>query len=194
MTTILAIQGDDYCAIGSDSQWSDDYGRIGKMTQAKVVAVGKYFIGVAGDTRGANIIQHVFNPPQLPPKLNGNKLTKFMVSQFIPTYRECLESNGLGLPQYESNPAEASIDSLVCANGVIYQIDADYSTEMDANGLYAIGSGAHYGLCAMQMYASNKRITQPSAKRVLLKSLSISARFDSNSGAPFHTFIQTRKT
>ena len=51
MTTILAIQGDDYCAIGSDSQWSDDYGRIGKMTQAKVVAVGKYFIGVADPRR-----------------------------------------------------------------------------------------------------------------------------------------------
>lgn len=68
MTTILAIQGEDYCAIGSDSQWTDDYGRVGKMTQSKIITVGKYFIGVAGDTRGANIIQHVFNPPQLPPK------------------------------------------------------------------------------------------------------------------------------
>jgi len=67
MTTILAIQGDDFCAIGSDSQWSDDYGRVGKMTQSKVVTVGKYFIGVAGDTRGANIIQYIFTPPVLPP-------------------------------------------------------------------------------------------------------------------------------
>lgn len=194
MTTILAIQGEDYCAIGSDSQWTDDYNRVGKMTQSKVITVGNYFIGVAGDTRGANIIQHVFNPPQLPPKLSGNKLTKFIVSQFIPAYRDCLEQNGLGLPQYESNTAQASIDSLVCANGVIYQIDADYSTEMDTNNLYAIGSGAHYGLGAMQMHASNKKIFQTSAKRVLLKSLTISARFDSNSGSPFHTFIQTRKT
>ena len=194
MTTILAIQGEDYCAIGSDSQWTDDYNRVGKMTQSKVITVGNYFIGVAGDTRGANIIQHVFNPPQLPPKLSGNKLTKFIVSQFIPAYRDCLEQNGLGLPQYESNTAQASIDSLVCANGVIYQIDADYSTEMDTNNLYAIGSGAHYGLGAMQMHASNKKISQTPAKRVLLKSLTISARFDSNSGNPFHTFIQTRKT
>ena len=194
MTTILAIQGEDYCAIGSDSQWTDDYNRVGKMTQSKVITVGNYFIGVAGDTRGANIIQHVFNPPQLPPKLSGNKLTKFIVSQFIPAYRDCLEQNGLGLPQYESNTAQASIDSLVCANGVIYQIDADYSTEMDTNNLYAIGSGAHYGLGDMQMHASNKKISQTSAKRVLLQSLTISARFDSNSGSPFHTFIQTRKT
>ena len=192
MTTILAIQGDDFCAIGSDSQWGDDYGRVGKMTQPKVVAVGKYFIGLAGDTRGANIIQHVFVAPPLP-KLSGNKLTKFMVTQFIPAYRECLEHNGLGLPQYESNPAEASVEALVCANGVVYQIDSDYSTEMDANGLYAIGSGAHYGLGAMQMHVGNRKVASTVAKRLLLKSLSISAKFDSGSGAPFHTFIQTKK-
>jgi ATP-dependent protease HslVU (ClpYQ) peptidase subunit len=194
MTTILAIQGDDFCAIGSDSQWSDDYGRVGKMTQSKVVTVGKYFIGVAGDTRGANIIQYIFTPPVLPPKLSGSKLTKFMVSQFIPAYRDCLEQNGLGLPQYESNPAEASVETLVCANGVVYQIDSDYSTEMDVNGLYAIGSGAHYGLGAMQMNVTSKKIVSATAKRVLLKALSISAKFDSGSGAPFHTFIQSRKT
>jgi ATP-dependent protease HslVU (ClpYQ) peptidase subunit len=194
MTTILAIQGEDYCAIGSDSQWTDDYGRVGKITQSKIITIGKYFIGVSGDTRGANIIQHMYNPPQLPPKLSGIKLTKFMVSQFIPTYRECLEQNGLGLPQYESNPAEARIDSLICANGVIYQIDTDYSTEMDTNNLYAIGSGAHYGLGAMQMYTNNKKILQTSAKRVLLKSLTISSKFDNGTGAPFHTFIQIRKT
>ena len=192
MTTILAIQGDDFCAIGSDSQWGDDYGRVGKMTQPKVVAVGKYFIGLAGDTRGANIIQHIFIAPPLP-KLSGNKLTKFMVTQFIPAYRECLEHNGLGLPQYESNPAEASVEALVCANGVVYQIDSDYSTEMDVNGLYAIGSGAHYGLGAMQAYTNGKRVSLASAKQVLLKSLTVSAKFDSGSGSPFHTFIQQTK-
>lgn len=192
MTTILAIQGDDFCAIGSDSQWGDDYGRIGKMTQPKVVAVGKYFIGLAGDTRGANIIQHIFVAPPLP-KLSGNKLTKFMVTQFIPAYRECLEQNGLGRPQYESNSAEASVESLVCANGVIYQIDSDYSTEMDVNGLYAIGSGAHYGLGAMQMHVGNRKVASTVAKRLLLKSLSISAKFDGGTGAPFHTYHQTGK-
>lgn len=193
MTSILAIQGDTYCAIGSDSQWSDDYGRIGKMTQSKVITVGKYLIGVAGDTRGANIIQHTFTPPTLPLKLGGVKLTKFIVSQFVPALRECLEVQGIGRPQYDDRPAASSNEILVCANGVIFQIDEDYGTETDANNIYAIGSGAHYGLGALQAYTSGKMIPATNVKRTLLKALAVCAKFDSGSGAPFHTFVQARQ-
>jgi len=193
MTTILAIQGDDYCAIGSDSQWTDDYGRVGRMNQPKVVVVGKYLIGVAGDTRGANVIQHAFNPPVLPPKLLGAKLVKFMVSHFVPAYKECLETHGAGRPQYDDQPAQSANEILVCANGTVFQIDEDYGTETDTCNLYAIGSGAHFGLGALQAYTNGKRVVQTNAKQLLLKSLTVSAKFDSGSGAPFHTFIQTAK-
>jgi ATP-dependent protease HslVU (ClpYQ) peptidase subunit len=193
MTTILAIQGDDYCAIGSDSQWTDDYNRVGRMNQPKVVVVGKYLIGVAGDTRGANVIQHAFTPPVLPPKLLGAKLVKFMVSQFVPAFKECLESHGAGRPQYDDQPAKSANEILVCANGTVFQIDEDYGTETDTCNLYAIGSGAHFGLGAMQAYTNGKRVVQTNAKQLLLKSLTVSAKFDSGSGAPFHTFIQTVK-
>jgi ATP-dependent protease HslVU (ClpYQ) peptidase subunit len=193
MTTILAIQGDDYCAIGSDSQWSDDYGRVGRMNQPKVVVVGKYLIGVAGDTRGANVIQHTFNPPVLPPKLLGAKLVKFMVSHFVPAFKECLEAHGAGRPQYDDQPAKSANEILVCANGTVFQIDEDYGTETDTCNLYAIGSGAHFGLGALQAYTNGKRVVQTNAKQLLLKSLTVSAKFDSGSGAPFHTFIQTAK-
>lgn len=193
MTTILAIQGDDFCAIGSDSQWTDDYNRVGKMNQPKVVSVGRYLIGVAGDTRGANVIQHIFTPPVLPPKLVGAKLTKFIVSQFLPSYKECLETHGAGRPQYDDQPAQSANDLLVCANGVIFQIDTDYGTETDTCNLYAIGSGGHYGLGALQAYTNGKRVSLANAKQVLLKSLAVSAKFDSGSGSPFHTFIQQTK-
>lgn len=193
MTTILAIQGDDFCAIGSDSQWTDDYNRVGKMNQPKVVSVGRYLIGVAGDTRGANVIQHIFTPPVLPPKLVGAKLTKFIVSQFLPSYKECLEAHGAGRPQYDDQPAQSANDLLVCANGVIFQIDTDYGTETDTCNLYAIGSGGHYGLGALQAYTNGKRVSLANAKQVLLKSLAVSAKFDSGSGSPFHTFIQQTK-
>jgi ATP-dependent protease HslVU (ClpYQ) peptidase subunit len=193
VTTILAIQGDDFCAIGSDSQWTDDYNRVGKMNQPKVVSVGRYLIGVAGDTRGANVIQHIFTPPVLPPKLVGAKLTKFIVSQFLPSYKECLEAHGAGRPQYDDQPAQSANDLLVCANGVIFQIDTDYGTETDTCNLYAIGSGGHYGLGALQAYTNGKRVSLTNAKQVLLKSLAVSAKFDSGSGSPFHTFIQQTK-
>ena len=92
MTTILAVQGDGWAVIGADSQWSTDDGRIGKSTQPKVVSIGKYLVAIAGYTRGANIIQHTFTPPA-PPRTQGIKLNKFVVSQFIPAYKAVLESN-----------------------------------------------------------------------------------------------------
>jgi ATP-dependent protease HslVU (ClpYQ) peptidase subunit len=75
----------------------------------------------------------------------------------------------------------------------VFQIDEDYGTETDTCNLYAIGSGAHFGLGALQAYTNGKRVVQTNAKQLLLKSLTVSAKFDSGSGAPFHTFIQTAK-
>ena len=190
MTTILAIQGDGWAVIGSDTQWTDEEGRIGKSHQPKISSVGRYLIGVAGDVRGGNVIQHCFTPPTLPPKAQGAKLTKFIVSQFVPAYRQTLEANGVGLPQYDSEIARTTIDSLVVANGVVFQVDGDYGTEMDANRIYAIGSGGCYGIAALQALTEKKKLTIPTARQAILKALAIAAKFDSGTGAPFHIFTQ----
>jgi ATP-dependent protease HslVU (ClpYQ) peptidase subunit len=190
VTTILAIQGDGWAAIGSDTQWTDDYNRVGRMNQSKVITTGKYLIGVAGDTRGANVVQHSFNPPALPPKVTGAKLTKFIVSQFVPSYKEALESQGAGRPQYDDQPAQSANEILVVANGVIFQIDQDYGTETDTCNLYAIGSGAHYGLGALQAVTEKKKITVATVRPLMLKALTIAAKFDAGTGSPFHMFIQ----
>jgi ATP-dependent protease HslVU (ClpYQ) peptidase subunit len=190
MTTILAVQGDGWAVIGSDTQWSTDSGRVGKSTQPKVVTIGKYLVGIAGYTRGANIIQHAFSPPAPPPKAQGQKLSKFVVSQFVPAYKLALESNGIGLPQFDSEVAKTPIDALVVVNGVVFQIDDDYGTDMDANRLYAIGSGSDYGLGALQALTDKKKLTVQLARQSILKALSISAKFDSATGAPFHVFTQ----
>lgn len=190
MTTILAIQGDGWAVIGSDTQWTDDEGRVGKSNQPKVATVGRYLIGIAGDVRGCNVVQHVFTPPTLPPKSQGAKLTKFIVSQFVPAYRQILESNGVGLPQYDSEIARTTIDSLVVANGVVFQIDGDYGTEMDANRIYAIGSGGCYGIAALQALTEKKKLNVATARQAVLKALAIAAKFDSGTGGPFHVFSQ----
>jgi len=192
MTTILAIQGDGFAVIGADSRWVDGYDRLGKQSQPKVVSVGRYLIGMAGDTRGINLIQHVFAPPVLPVKLSGIGLTRFMVSQFIPVYRTCLEMGGSSLSAYEDNPAYSSIEALVLANGTIYQIDNDYGTEEDVSGIYALGSGQAYGIAALEAVCSKKEMTPHTAKQALLKALNISAKYDGGTGAPFHTFVQAR--
>ena len=112
------------------------------------------------------------------------------MSQFVPAYKTALETNGIGLPQFDSEVAKTPIDALVVVNGVIFQIDDDYGTDMDTNRLYAIGSGSDYGLGALQALTDKKKLTIQLARQSILKALGISAKFDSATGAPFHVFTQ----
>lgn len=191
MTSIFAIQGDGFAVIGSDSRTSDEFGRISRKVKPKVFTVGRYMLGCAGDLRGSDILHYSFQPPPLPPKLFGTKLDKFIVSQFIPAYKMTLEVNGLGRAAYEAEAAWASIETIILANGVIYDISVDYGTHEDANGFYTIGSGESYGIAALDVLCAKKKLTPQTAKQAILKALNISAKYDMMTGAPFHTFTQS---
>ena len=91
MTTILAVQGDGWAVIGSDSQWSTEGGRIGKSSQPKVITLGKYLIGIAGHTRGANIIQHSFTPPPIVSRWRLSPWCRWPLLSGLPTYRTYLQ-------------------------------------------------------------------------------------------------------
>jgi hypothetical protein len=143
---------------------------------------------VAGDIRGANILQYSFKPPTLSHSSKGSRLTEFMVNTFIPAYRKCLEENGLGRPQYDANPAESSVEALVLANGVIFQIDTDYGIEPDAGGLYAAGSGGHYGLGALKAFG--KPTTANKAVAFVTSALAICSEYDTGTGPPYHIEMQ----
>lgn len=192
MTSILAIQGDKWAVIGADSRWSDEHGRMGRGTTPKAFKVGRYVIGVAGDIRGANIIQHSFTPPPLKANLKGAALNKFIISSFVPAYKKVLEQNGVGRPQYESNPAESSIEAIVLANGVIFQIDPDYGIEMDAGRLYAAGSGGHYGLGALRAMQAQSARNPDSAAAMITSALAICGEYDTGTGPPYLVLMQEK--
>ena len=77
-------------------------------------------------------------------------------------------------------------------NGMIYIIDGDYSWMSDINGVYAIGTGAQYALGALQATIPARIGTIPwaTAKTLAIKALSIAAKFDPYTGAPYHTLTQ----
>lgn len=70
MTTIVAIQGENFAVVCSDSRISDveESGHIAQINtlregSSKVAVNGKYLLGAAGDLRAINILHHAFNPP-----------------------------------------------------------------------------------------------------------------------------------
>ena len=199
MTTIVAIQGDGYAVVGTDSRISsfDEGGSAYHVTAlgagtSKIATNGKYLLGAAGDVRAINILHHSFSPPNPPVTAKGRRLDAFMTKNFVPALRECFESQGYALPERDSSEhlAEHPSQVLAVVNNTIYIIDGDYSWTSDSNGIYSIGTGSAYALGAIQALKGNKKTTIASAKNLALKALAVSAKFDPYTGAPFSTYIQ----
>lgn len=195
MTTIVGIQGDGFAIVCTDSRIASD-GGSGTLTTLgqgmnKVAQNGPYLLGAAGDVRAINILHHVFTPPTPPANLRGKKLDAFMTARFIPALRECLEKQGYG---YFDKDAlyQAGFDSVIIAviHSTVYIIDGDYSWASDSNGIYAIGSGADYAIGAMNALLPKSKLSLHNAKNICVKALATASKYDSGTGAPYHTFIQ----
>ena len=204
MTTILAIQGDDYALICSDSRIStmDSGGFASQITtlgsgSAKVAENGKYLLGAAGDMRAINIIHHVLVPPPPTPGLTGKKLDQFITSKFVPALRECFEKQGYAAPdsnEEKSHIAEQNSTILTVVSGTVYVVEGDYSWTSDINGTYALGTGGAYALGALQVLCANKKMTVAQAKKVALRAITVAARYDPYTGGPFHCYVQEKYT
>lgn len=202
MTTIVAIQGESFAVIGTDSRIStfDDSGFAYQVTTlgsgtGKVAANGRYLIGVAGDVRAINIVHHAFSPPPAAQNLKGNRLDVFMTKTFIPSLRATFEEQGYANTKGESSAhmAEQNSSILVAVNGAVYVIESDYGWTSDRTGIYAIGTGGTYALGALAALTGKKAITINSAKSSIVKALGVAAKFDPYTGLPFQTFVQENK-
>jgi ATP-dependent protease HslVU (ClpYQ) peptidase subunit len=199
MTTLIGIQGEGFSVMCVDSRISDvnDFGWATQIatlreSSSKVATNGRYMLGAAGDLRAINILHHVFNPPVAPPNLKGKKLDQFITAKFIPALRECFDAQGYSTPQTEESEhlAEHGSSIMMSINGSIYIIDGDYSWISDANGVYAVGTGAQYALGALHCLIPKTKLTMNAAKRIALNALAVAAKYDPYTGAPYHSFTQ----
>jgi ATP-dependent protease HslVU (ClpYQ) peptidase subunit len=201
MTTIIGIQGQDYALVCSDSRIStmDEGGFTSQITtlgsnSTKIAENNKYLLGAAGDMRAINILHHAFTPPTLPAGTTGKKLDNFITTKFVPSLRECFEKQGYASPENESATHIAQHESTIMTvvAGTIYVVDGDYSWTSDIHGLYAMGTGSSYALGALQVLCSSKVMTIAQAKKVALKAIAVSAKYDPYTGGPFHCYVQEK--
>lgn len=201
MTTIIGIQGESYAVLCSDSRITsvDDDGYVSMIQtmrsgSSKIAQVGSYAIGVAGDLRAINLVSHILQPPQPAPSLRGKKLDAFITSKFIPSLRDCFDSNGYSPPPKDSSDhvAEHGSNLLLMVNATIYQIDHDYAWSSDSSGSYAIGTGCAYALGALNILCQ-KSPTLPQAKNHALKAIATAAKYDPHTGHPYQVIVQEIK-
>ena len=121
MTTIAAVQGENWAVVGYDSRVTEDGQKIYSLPKenSKLIRNGNYLIGVAGDMRAINLMAHVFKPPVISATTYGAKLDKFMSAIFIPELKKCFEEASY------SKDGDQDSQLIVIVNGSIYEVGND---------------------------------------------------------------------
>jgi hypothetical protein len=143
MTTLIAVQHEDWCLIAGDSQTTSYHLSADCSPMGKIAQNGKYLVAAAGLVRGMNLIQHSFTPPP-PPRSN---LDKFMVTQFVPALRKCFQAAGYDMKD-DGDVAQHDNEFIIAVNGVLYLIDEAYGIERTSNRVYVTGTGMELALGA----------------------------------------------
>lgn len=192
MTTIAAIQGDGWVVIGADTQSTLDEYRVLKMSGDKVYDNNGILIAGCGQGRGLDLLHKGWDAPKPPPSMNtGEKLDRWMVSEFVPKVRELFIEHGYDMKD-DGDFAQHESKFLVAVRGFVYILDDDYSVDRDIRGLTTSGSGGDYALGAL--HAQGKKIfrTEEDAVRAMVVAIGAAKEYDVYSGGETRTYIHRK--
>jgi 20S proteasome alpha/beta subunit len=184
MTTIAALEGIDYAVLVADSQITEDNLVTLATSTPKIVEVGKFLIGISGDTRPGDILAYNWKPPLY----RGEDPAQFMGKKVIPSINTAFNDNNY---DYNKVDKDGGFDYLIAFNGNIFRIACDLSFFQANVGAYGIGSGGQF---ALGYLAS---IVKPDmelayAKRHARKAVEIASVLDANTGKPLQLVVQER--
>lgn len=177
MTTIAAVQGDDFVAVAFDSMVSEGEEKIFFLPPSlpKVVKVDDYIIGAAGDLRAVNLVS-TYAMPLPPPELRERSLDLWVGQEFVPSLKELFDEHG-----YEKDNEHGS--TILCAlNRTVYEIGTSYEWLRDDRGIYAIGTGSHYALGFLRGAGDGIRKDLTSACDAVVRAVELAAELDPMTG------------
>lgn len=188
MTTLLAIQSDNWCLMASDSQTTSGHIAGDCSGVGKICVNGDFLIGTAGTLRGSNIIQHTFIAPKIGKIKN---VDKFMVNKFIPTLRNTFVTAGYDMKD-SSEIASHDNEFLVAVGGVIYMIDEVYGIERQTDRIYTSGSGSHLALGAAYALGAHTLDSYDEAVEVADKAIKTAIKYDIFSSGKVQVALQKK--
>lgn len=179
MTTVAAVQGAGWVAMAADSMSNDGsrYYLLAPSTP-KIISVGAYMIGFAGDLRAINAASEF--EPSSPPDADGDELDRFMAGTFRRELRELMDDSGF--------KKIGEFQTLIAVNGVLYETGDQYDVIRDTHPYSAIGSGSPYALGAMAALSPIKPPTSVNAGcRLVQAGVQAAEEFDLNTRSPIVT-------
>jgi ATP-dependent protease HslVU (ClpYQ) peptidase subunit len=168
MTTLIGIELKDRVILAADSQVTEDNLRTISVTVPKIVSVGKYLLGIVGDSRPGDILAYNWNPPVYkgadPVHWMGKKATK---------------------------EKDAGFDYLVAFAGNLFHIAIDLSFIQSKLGVYGLGSGGHFALGYLAGLPSSS--LRAKAEEHAEKAVQLASVLDVNTHPPIQLVVQRRE-
>ena len=187
MTTVVGIQGKDFCVLAADSQITEDNLRTISQKTPKIIEKGQYLLAITGDTRPGDILTYNWNPPTY--KKNYDSI-QFMGRRVIPSIIKAFEDNGYEWTNKEDK--EAGFDYLLAFNGSIFHIASDMSFIQSDSNYYGIGSGGQFALGYMFHLQTDKYLIKDQASDLALKAIEVASLLDINTCPPIQLAVQKR--
>jgi len=186
MTTIIAVQTSTGAYMAADTQ-ATEVSRRWRLSpdDYKIYNDQHYLIAGAGDIRALNIIKWLATPPEPPETSDIEHLTRFMARTFVPYLQNLYLEHKYPVELIQEKPDEYGIDMIVCVNGVVFSVDAEWGITQDQRGIYAQGSGSAY---ALGFLSSVKKFTQASLERAI----EVAGDWDIGTGQEATVFYQKR--
>jgi ATP-dependent protease HslVU (ClpYQ) peptidase subunit len=183
---LVGIELDDLAVLAADSQITEDNLRTVSSSTPKIIHVGKYLLGIAGDARPGDILAYNWTPPLY----KGADPVQWMGKKIIPSILSTFKENGYE-PFEGGKEKETGFDYLIAFNGNVFHIATDLSFIASDNKIYGIGSGGSYALG--YLYDRLGRLTEDNVVRHAERSVKIASMLDINTCPPIQLVTQRRE-
>ena len=186
VTTLVGIQLPGKVALCADSQITEDNLRTVSTYTPKIVAVGRYLLGITGDSRPGDILAYNWTPPTY----KGADPVQWMGKKVMPSILAAFKENGYD-PYEATKDKDAGFDYLIAFAGNLFHIACDLSFIKSDHGLYGLGTGGHFALG--YLYSVADTISVATVKRHAEKAVQIATVLDVNSHLPLQYVLQERE-
>ena len=186
MTTLVGVQLDDRCVISADSQITEDNQRTVATATPKIISVGKYLLGITGDSRPGDILTYNWSPPSY----KGADPVQWMGKKVMPSILAAFKENGYD-PYEATKDKDSGFDYLVAFNGTLFHIAVDLSFIKSDQGIYGLGSGGQFAVGYLTGLSSRQLNLDP--ERHARRAVEIASLLDVNTCPPIQLVVQDKE-
>jgi ATP-dependent protease HslVU (ClpYQ) peptidase subunit len=186
MTTLVGVQLDNQVVLAADSQITEDNLRTVSTAIPKIIYVGRYLLGITGDTRPGDILAYNWKPPTY----RGANPVQWMGVKIMPSILAAFKENGYD-PYEATKDKDAGFDYLISFDGNLFHIATDLSFIQSNSAVYGLGSGGQFALG--YLYDRLARLSLANVEQHARRAVEIASMLDVNTCPPIQLVTQRRE-